>query len=91
MVNRERDGAERAPKERVIREGIWVANNGLAAVDVGLRDAWLSVNLFACQYGGVTPECDEDLAQMGQLIRDMGYTRTGETKIEDGVVLLELL
>ena len=84
-------GPEKAPQERVVREGIWVADNGLATVDVGLRDAWLQVSLFACQYGGVTPECDADLAQMRDLVRDLGYSRIGETRIEDNVVMLELL
>lgn len=66
-------------------------DNGLATVDVGLTDAWLYVELSACQYGGVTPECDADLVEAGLLIKELGYTRTGVTKEEDGVVMIELV
>lgn len=83
--------AENAPADRAVREGFWVMDNGLVTVDVGLRDAWLLVNLFACQYGGVTPECDTDLTEAGRLIRELGYTRTGVTKIEDETVHIELI
>ena len=77
--------------ERVVIEGAWIMGNGLVGVDVGRSGAYLGVDLFSCQYGGVTPECDADLAEAKDLIRDLGYTRTGAVTIEDDQVVMELL
>lgn len=77
--------------EGVMVEGAWIMANGLVGVDVGRSGAYLGVDLFSCQYGGVTPECDADLAEARSLIRGLGYTRTGTVTIEDGQVVMELL
>lgn len=84
-------GAESPPVASEVVEGIWVMDHGLVTVDVGQADAWLMVNLSACRYGGVTPECDADLAEARDLIRELGYTGIGETREEDGLVMLELI
>lgn len=85
------EGAMLPPVTSKVHEGIWVMGHGLVTVDVGQADAWLMVILAVCQYGGVTPECGADLAEAGELIRELGYTNTGETKIEDDVVMIELV
>lgn len=72
-------------------EGVWLMANGLVGVDVGKTGAYLGVDLFACQYGGITPECDADLEEAKVLIRELGYTKTGKAWIEDGQVTMELL
>jgi hypothetical protein len=84
-------GAESPPVTSKVQEGIWVMGNGLVTVDVGQADAWLMVLLAACRYGGITPECDADLAEARDLIGEMGYRRTGETRIEEDVVMIELV
>ncbi len=84
-------GAESPPVTSEVHEGIWVMGHGLVTVDVGYQGAWLMAELSHCQYGGVTPECDADLAEAAVLIREMGYRRTGEYKEEDGAVHIELI
>ena len=79
------------PVTNETQEGIWVMSHGLVSLDLGTGGACLMVELSACQYGRVTPECDADLAEAALLIKELGYTRTGTTEEEDGLVLLELL
>lgn len=78
------------PVETEVQEGIWVMSNGLVTVDVGQADAWLMVISSVCQYGGVTPECDADLAEAAKLIRELGYSETGDYRTEDDVFMVEL-
>lgn len=85
------EGAESPPTVSEIHEGIWVMTHGLVTVEVSLTDAWLMVISSVCQYGGVTPECDADLAEAGLLIKELGYTKTGVTKEEDGLIMMELV
>ena len=84
-------GAESPPAASEVIEGIWVMNHGLVTVDVGYQGAWLMAELSHCRYGGVTPECDADLAEARDLIAEMGYRRTGEVKEEGGAVHIELI
>lgn len=84
------EGAVLPPVTSEVIEGIWVMSNGLVTVDVGQADAWLMVIGSVCRYGGVTPECGADLAEAGVLIRELGYTETGDYRTEDDVFMVEL-